>query len=268
MFMSGSLFNNLPIKKALQHMAKTTKMPSKIAYSSLVGALAVNGMDTSGALSFVAQPPAAPVSPSVLPVITAATTTAATLTAAALTVVSVNSPPIFTETGICTDSNEYVSSEVEICASIDAPLSEIEEVYIVDENSVRTEGVESEQTEGRFTFTVNKNGVYTIYASASNNQVASTTVTIDCIDDTQPKISDYSYDADNSLLEIFVIDEKSGVNFDTVYIMSSGEEKIFPTGMDIELGKLDFNVPKGDYILYISDEVGTQGVYSVSIKQN
>ncbi len=263
--MSGFLFNKLPIKKALNKAAMANKMTKTAAYSSLVAAMVATGMDTSAALAFVPQVAASATNASVLPTAGAITATAATVSAAAVSVAAVSSAPMFTDTEVLAKAGEYYKDEVKIETTVSAALNEIDEVYIVDENNNKIYAEKGEENSDRYAVSVDENGIYTLEATTKNNATASTDVTVECIDNTQPSIDSFNYDDEGARLNIAVSDDLSGVDFESVYAVSGSGEKILPETIDTSTGEIEFNMTHGAYMLYITDNAGTQGVYEINI---
>lgn len=100
------------------------------------------------------------------------------------------------------------------------------------------------------------NGTLTITVTLINGQSASQSVHVSGVDCEAPTVVIETYSDD--CIRLYVTDELSGVNYETVYGIDENGNKVEPLSMDPETGIIIFPYHKAVIDVYISDMVGNK----------
>ena len=244
------------IKGALAICAQ--KSPLKVHAADAVFDKVVAETTLPEGLSFVPQAMALPTQ-AIPPLIIRGGTTAAC--AAALTTSALMlAPPSFTNVHVHIPETTYTNNPVVVTATVEAPLNSIKQVYAVsaDSNNVIYGTMKDDDTAY---FEIQENGNYTLYAVNSNDETASIEAVVSCID--KEGISIKSYACIDDILNIYIEDNLSGVDYTSVYGEMTDGTKLYPIQTDEAAGSLVFAYPESNFTLYVSDKAGNESAFLI-----
>lgn len=112
-------------------------------------------------------------------------------------------------------------------------------------------------SDSRFRAEINKNGDYRIVVSASNGKKTEKNVRVDCIDTTPPTASRLVMNGRK--ITITFEERGSGIDFDSVYCVSTGGILTRPESYDENRMTAVFSLTEENNILYFADKAGNMG---------
>lgn len=138
----------------------------------------------------------------------------------------------------------------------------VKSAILKDENgdSIRAEDL----SDRRFRAIVHKNGYYRIVINVSNGKKTEKAVRVDCIDTTPPAAVDLAMDGGR--VTITFEEDGSGVDFDSVYCVSTSGILTRPESYDEERMTAVFRLTEEDNVLYFADKAGNMGRAPVSLE--
>lgn len=152
---------------------------------------------------------------------------------------------------VCTDpvTKDYRTATVSINVKSLLPLKNI---------SANVEGQEIPLTkEGSgYTAAVTSNGNLAISAKSINGMQKITYIPVNILDDVPPEVNSDSVYLQNGILEFDVVDNQSGVDFDSIYGIDSDGDNVKPTAIDKESGHITFSLKAASVEVHISDLAG------------
>ncbi|NCB33231.1 MAG: hypothetical protein EOM64_05035 [Erysipelotrichia bacterium] len=114
----------------------------------------------------------------------------------------------------------------------------------------------SKNADGTYAVYPADNGEMTVSVYLISMQFREETVTVTNVDAAMPTVTD-KYLKDG-MVHLMIMDEGSGIDYDSIYAVTDTGEKILPSSADEETGEITFPRPDGSYNIYISDKNGNQ----------
>lgn len=250
------VFVFLPFRKSFTYFARSACMDSPTGYQILVQSLARQNMGTG--VQFHPQPSSASFGTSAA--VTAGGTVAGGIAAVTLGT-AVLSPPVIKDVSIINPPAYFTNQNVKVSAQIEGPLAMLSDIYMKDgADHVITAAISED---GKASFTVKRNGDYTVYAVSKNNRTAVAPITIHCIDKESPSLSGYHYTESEIILT--VSDSLSGIDYDNVHGKAEDGGIIRPVSIDQNTGTIVFPMPEKPFRLFISDLSNNLSTFRVDL---
>ena len=107
-----------------------------------------------------------------------------------------------------------------------------------------------------FTIEPTKNGVMDVYITFYNQQEIHDSIKVTHADTTPPAF--IGSQISNRLVYLYISDEETGVDYDSIYAKDAGNETILPISYDSEAGFVVFESPDSTVNVHIPDMVGNE----------
>lgn len=149
------------------------------------------------------------------------------------------------------DTNNYVTSEVKFTVKSFMPIKDLEV-------SLESSPIEYVKSGSTYTCTANQNGTFAVKATSLNGMQKTVFADVSTLDDTAPSVEEDSASISKGILTFNIYDTQSGVNYDSIYGIVDGDEKITPFEVDKDLGIVSMQLPVAAKVieLHFSDMVG------------
>lgn len=158
------------------------------------------------------------------------------------------------------ETSDYVSSDVEFTVKSILPLRDLTV-------TLESEPLEYEKSGNTYTCNVSQNGTFMVQATSINGMLGREFVDVGLLDDSAPNVNASSAEITGGVLTFVITDNQSGVDYDSVYLVTDSGETILPSQIDKTLGSVSAEIP-GDvnFIdLYYSDMVGNEGSAHINV---
>lgn len=161
-----------------------------------------------------------------------------------------SSPKVTIDVG---DTNDYVSTQVKFTVHSLMPIKNLEV-------SLESSPVDYEKSGGTYICTVDQNGTFTVKATAFNGMQKTVFADVSTLDDTAPSVEEDSASISHGVLSFNIYDTQSGVDYDSIYGIVDGDERIKPFEVDKELGLVSMQLPVSAKVieLHFADMVGNE----------
>lgn len=155
------------------------------------------------------------------------------------------------------DTDNYTSVTASFTVSSLLPLKDIAV-------TMESEPVEYKKSGSTYTAEITKNGTFYIEATAVNGMHSVGYADVSVLDDTPPVIDETSCHIEQGILTFTISDSQAGVNWSSVYGISSDGEKSIPESVDKEKGRVAIPMLTDSMELHFEDMVGNQRSASVT----
>lgn len=158
------------------------------------------------------------------------------------------------------ETSDYVSSDVEFTVNSILPLRDLTV-------SLESEPLEYEKSGNTYTCNVSQNGTFMVQATAINGMQGREFVDVGILDDSAPSVDASSAEISGGVMTFLITDNQSGVDYDSIYLVTDSGERILPSQIDKTLGSVRAEIP-GDVSfidLYYADMVGNEGSAHVNV---
>lgn len=155
------------------------------------------------------------------------------------------------------DTDNYTSVTASFTVNSLLPLKDISV-------TMESEPVEYKKSGSTYTAEITENGTFYIEATAVNGMHSVGYADVSVLDDTPPVIDDTSCHIEQGVLTFIISDSQAGVNWSSVYGISSDGEKSIPESIDKEKGRVAIPMLTDSMELHFEDMVGNKRSASVT----
>lgn len=155
------------------------------------------------------------------------------------------------------DTDNYTSVTAKFTVSSLLPLKDVAA-------TMESEPIEFTKSGSAYTAEITKNGTFYIEATAVNGMRAVGYADVSVLDDTPPIIDETSCHIEEGILTFTISDSQAGVNWSSVFGISSDKEKVTPSSIDKEKGRVAIPMVTDSMELHFSDMVGNERTASVT----
>ena len=148
------------------------------------------------------------------------------------------------------DTNDYLSTEVTVTVTSRFPSGE---------PTATLDGEPLELVKGKkrtYTTTVYKNGSIEVNVKNINGMTSAAFEHVNVLDDNPPALENTS--VTDGVLTLTVTDSQSGVNFDSIYALNSGNERVDPLTVNRSTNTVSYEMEQSGLQVYAMDRAGNE----------